>query len=136
MEEDYFQKHLRLYQQSVVSGDIRALLLGMMHTAQENPKFRAILYAGGSGATVLESTGMMRVLDGDDNVDLPMLGLLRHFYSPERKTSKTMFTLIEDDQLDTLREIIREKTGGLDKPDTGIAFAVPATFVEGLNKNK
>ena len=39
-------------------------------------------------------------------------------------------------KLDTLRDIIREKTGGLDKPDTGIAFAVPATFVEGLNNNK
>lgn len=100
------------------------------------PILEAMLKKGLSGATVLESTGMMRVLDGDDNVDLPMLGILRHFYSPERKTSKTMFTLIKDDQLDTLRDIIREKTGGLDKPDTGIAFAVPATFVEGLNNNK
>ena len=33
-------------------------------------------------------------------------------------------------------QIIRDKTGGLDKPDTGIAFAVPATFVEGLSKKK
>ena len=71
-----------------------------------------------------------------DNVDLPMLGLLRHFYSPERKTSKTMFTLIEEDKIDVLRKIINEKTGGLNKPDTGIAFAVPTTFVEGLNTNK
>ena len=63
---------------------------------------------------MLESTGMMRVLDGDDNVDLPMLGLLRHFYSPERKTSKTMFTLIEEDKIDVLRKIINEKTGGLE----------------------
>lgn len=84
------------------------------------PILEAMLKKGLSGATVLESTGMMRVLDGDDNVDLPMLGILRHFYSPERKTSKTMFTLIEDDQLDTLRDIIREKTGGLDKPDTAL----------------
>ena len=59
-----------------------------------------------------------------------------HFYSPERKTSKTMFTLIEEDKIDVLRKIINEKTGGLNKPDTGIAFAVPTTFVEGLNTNK
>ena len=100
------------------------------------PILEAMLEKGLSGATVLESTGMMRVLDGDDNVDLPMLGLLRHFYSPERKTSKTMFTLIEEDKIDVLRKIINEKTGGLNKPDTGIAFAVPTTFVEGLNTNK
>ena len=89
------------------------------------PILEAMLENGLSGATVLNSTGMMRVL-----------GLLRHFYSPERKTSKTMFTLIEEDKIDTLRKIINEKTGGLDKPDTGIVFAVPAAFVEGLKTNK
>lgn len=88
------------------------------------------------GATILDSTGMMRVLDGDDNVDLPMMGLLRHFYSPERKRSKTMFTLIKEEQRQQLLNIINEKTGGLDKPDTGIVFSVPAIFVEGLVKNK
>ncbi len=100
------------------------------------PILEAMLAKGLSGATVLESTGMMRVLDGDDNVDLPMLGILRHFYSPERRTSKTMFTLIREDQLDILREIVNEKTGGLDKPDTGIAFALPAAYVEGLSVSK
>ena len=33
-------------------------------------------------------------------------------------------------------EIINKVTGGLDKPDTGICFALPTTFVEGVNKNK
>ena len=93
-----------------------------------------MLAQGFSGATILNSTGMMRVLENDDNVDMPMLGLLRHFYSPERKTSKTLFTLIEDDKRDKLMRIINEKTGGLDHPDTGIAFALPVSFVEGVNK--
>ena len=100
------------------------------------PILEAMLEKGLSGATVLESTGMMRVLDSDDNVDLPMMGLLRHFYSSERKTSKTMMTLVEDEKIPLLMQIINEKTGGLNKPDTGIAFAVPTTFVEGLNTRK
>jgi len=100
------------------------------------PILEAMLEKGLGGATILDSTGMMRVLDGDNNVDLPMLGLLRHFYSPERKKSKTMFTLIKDEQLPILMKIINDKTGGLDHPDTGIAFAVPTTFVEGLEKTK
>ncbi len=98
------------------------------------PILEEMLAQGFSGATVLNSTGMMRVLENDDNVDMPMLGLLRHFYSPERKTSKTLFTLIEDDKRDKLMRIINEKTGGLDHPDTGIAFALPVSFVEGVNK--
>ena len=98
------------------------------------PILGEMLAQGFSGATVLNSTGMMRVLENDDNVDMPMLGLLRHFYSPERKTSKTLFTLIEDDKRDKLMRIINEKTGGLDHPDTGIAFALPVSFVEGVNK--
>ena len=98
------------------------------------PILEEMLAQGFSGATVLNSSGMMRVLENDDNVDMPMLGLLRHFYSPERKTSKTLFTLIEDDKRDKLMRIINEKTGGLDHPDTGIAFALPVSFVEGVNK--
>ena len=98
------------------------------------PILEEMLAQGFSGATILNSTGMMRVLENDDNVDMPMLGLLRHFYSPERKTSKTLFTLIEDDKRDNLMRIINEKTGGLDHPDTGIAFALPVSFVEGVNK--
>lgn len=100
------------------------------------PILEEMLANGLGGATILESTGMMRVLDDDDNVDLPMLGLLRHFYSPERKTSKTMFTLIEDEKIPVLMKIINDKTGGLNRPDTGIAFALPTTFVEGLNMTK
>ena len=98
------------------------------------PILEEMLAQGFSGATILNSTGMMRVLENDDNVDMPMLGLLRHFYCPERKTSKTLFTLIEDDKRDKLMRIINEKTGGLDHPDTGIAFALPVSFVEGVNK--
>ncbi|MDO5144751.1 MAG: hypothetical protein Q4E72_09180 [bacterium] len=95
-----------------------------------------MLEQGIGGATVLDSTGMMRVLDGDDNVDLPMMGLLRHFYSPERKRSKTMFAIIRDEQRQQLTDIINEATGGLDQPDTGICFCIPTTYVEGLEKKK
>lgn len=98
------------------------------------PILESMLENGFSGATILESTGMMRVLDSDQNVDLPMMGLLRHFYSPERKKSKTMFTLIQDDQKDKLLGIINKCVGGLDKPDTGIVFVLPVNYVEGVNK--
>lgn len=101
------------------------------------PLLEEMLKANIGGATILESTGMMRVLDGDHNVDdLPVLGLLRHMFNPERKRSKTIFTLLKSEQIPQMMEIIQKVTGGLDKPDTGICFALPTTFVEGVAKNK
>ena len=66
----------------------------------------------------------------------PVLGVLRHLCNPERKRSKTIFTLLKSEQIPQMIEIINKVTGGLDKPDTGICFALPTTFVEGVNKNK
>lgn len=60
--------------------------------------------------------------------------MLRHLCNPERKRSKTIFTLLKSEQIPQMIEIINKVTGGLDKPDTGICFALPTTFVEGVNK--
>lgn len=100
------------------------------------PILEEMLEQGFGGATIFDSTGMLRVLDGDDNVDLPMLGLLRHFHNPERARCKTMFAVIDDSQRAALVKIINEKTGGLDQPDTGIVFSVPVIFSDGLDKSK
>ncbi|MDD3411646.1 MAG: hypothetical protein PHY12_12650 [Eubacteriales bacterium] len=90
-----------------------------------------LLEKGVRGATILESTGMMRVLDQSGD-DAPMFGALRQMFDPERKSSKTLLMVLEDGQVDTVRRIINKVTGGLDQPDTGILFATPALFVEGM----
>ena len=40
--------------------------------------------------------------------------------------------VLEDAEVEIARRVIGKVTGGLDKPDTGILFAMPALFVEGL----
>ena len=100
------------------------------------PILEEMLNQGFGGATIFDSTGMLRVLDGDENVDLPMLGLLRHFHNPERAKCKTMFAVIDESQRQALVDIIDQKTGGLNQPDTGIVFTVPVGFAAGLNKDK
>ena len=89
-----------------------------------------LLEGGIHGATILESTGMMRVLDQSGD-DAPMFGALRHMFDPDRKSSKTLVMVLEDEQVKRARAIINAVTGGLEHPDTGICFAVPALFVEG-----
>ena len=87
---------------------------------------------GLKGATVLDSKGMARILIDSD--EMPMFSGLRAILEPERKSSKTIFCVMEDEKVQLARDIVNRVTGGLDHPDSGIMFAIPATFVEGLNK--
>jgi hypothetical protein len=88
--------------------------------------------AGIKGATVLESTGMARLLKDVD--DMPFFSGLRSMLNQNRSQSNTVFVVLEDNQVSTARKIVNEVTGGLDKPDTGIMFSLPTLFVEGINK--
>ena len=73
----------------------------------------------------------MRVIDQSGD-DLPMFAALRQLFDPERKSSKTLVMVLDDAQVAVAREVINRVTGGLDQPDTGILFAVPALFVDCL----
>lgn len=95
----------------------------------------AFCESGLKGATVLESTGMARILLNNDD-DVPMFAGLRALLNPERRQSKTIFMVLKDEQVDTAKDIVNKVTGGLDEPDSGIMFALPLTMVEGLDKRK
>ncbi len=86
------------------------------------------------GATVLDSKGMARILHSED--ELPVFYGLRAILEPERRSSKTIFCVMQDEQVETARKIVNDVTGGLDAPDSGIMFALPLTFVEGLVKKQ
>ena len=89
---------------------------------------------GFRGATVLDSKGMARILHSED--EMPIFYGLRAILEPERRSSKTIFCVMEDAQVETARRIVNQVTGGLDTPDSGIMFALPVTFAEGLVKKK
>lgn len=88
--------------------------------------------AGVSGATVLESTGMARLLKDMD--DMPFFSGLRSMLNQDRAQSNTIFVVLEDKQVDVVRKIVNDVTGGISKPDTGIMFSLPTMFVEGTKK--
>ena len=89
---------------------------------------------GLTGATVLDSKGMARILHSED--ELPVFYGLRAILEPERRSSKTIFCVMQDEQVEIARQIVNSVTGGLDAPDSGIMFALPLTFVEGLVKKQ
>ncbi|MEG0766169.1 MAG: hypothetical protein RR482_00490 [Clostridia bacterium] len=110
---------------------MQLLVLVLNKTECLEPLMEALLSHHLCGATVLDSTGMLRILDPYQE-QLPIFGSLRHLFDPERESSKTIFMVLPDAQVEVAMRVIREVTGGLDKPDTGIAFALPTLFVEGL----
>ena len=83
------------------------------------------------GATILDSAGMAHALH--DESDLRLITSLRLLLDPQRETSKTIFLVIQEEKLECISKIVNEVTGGLDQPDTGILFAVPVAYTEGLS---
>ena len=91
-----------------------------------------LLNAGLKGATVIDSQGMLRVLSSDSVEPPPIFGSLRKFMTPSHEMNKTVFIVLPDEKINVARKIINDVTGGIDKPDTGIVFAVPLSFADGI----
>ncbi len=88
--------------------------------------------AGVSGGTIFDSTGMVKSLESTDESYL--LGSLRLFLDASRPDSKTIFFIVQDEQVDLIRHTVDEVLGGIDNHDTGIMFGLPVTFADGLIK--
>ena len=86
---------------------------------------------GVHGGTIIDGTGMASVIEKMD--DLPMFGTLKAILADDddNEVVKTMLFVMDDEELVTAKKIINEVVG-LDEPNTGIMFAVPVSFVEGL----
>lgn len=88
--------------------------------------------AGINGGTIVESTGMVKSLDDSDESYL--LGSLRLFLDNPRPESKTIFFIVNDNQVDLVRKTVDDVLEGIDQPNTGIMFGVPISFADGLMK--
>ncbi|MEG0367637.1 MAG: hypothetical protein RR585_12425 [Coprobacillus sp.] len=88
--------------------------------------------AGVGGGTILDSTGMVKSLEDSDESYL--LGSLRLFLDASRPDSKTIFFIVQDEQVDIVRKTVDDVLEGIDNHDTGIMFGIPITFADGLIK--
>ena len=89
--------------------------------------------AGVRGGTILASTGMVKSIEESD--ESYILGSLRLFLDAPHPDSKTIFFVVNDNQVDIVRKTVDEALGGIDNPDTGIIFGIPVTFADGIMKN-
>jgi hypothetical protein len=86
------------------------------------------LEIGVTGATVINSEGMGRVLSHD----IPIFAGLQTLITRSRPQNRTIFSVIGEDKLDEALALLQEVCGDLNAPATGIAFTLPLDRVVGL----
>jgi nitrogen regulatory protein P-II 1 len=99
----------------------------------EEEKLDEILWGlvelGVTGATIINSEGMGRVLSHD----IPIFAGLETLASRSRPLNQTIFSVIrEDAKVDAVIALLQEICGDFENPATGIVFTIPVTRVVGL----
>lgn len=91
-----------------------------------------LLQSNISGATLVPCEGLLQALSKSSIEPPPIFGSLRQYINMDHAEGRMMFVVLADEQVDTMRALIREVTGGLNAPNTGIFFTIPLSFVEGV----
>ncbi len=85
------------------------------------------------GATVLESAGL-HCLRGGYRDDLPLIPSLDSILRSDFESNRTLFAIVDEQDVDRLVEVTEKVLGQLDAPNTGILFVLPVRRVVGLVK--
>lgn len=91
--------------------------------------------AGASGATIIESTGMGRLMGAGLRDDLPLIPNLSSFLGLREEPSLTLFSVVKDQAtVDAMVVAAQGIIGDLDQPNTGILFVLPVLQAHGLER--
>ena len=107
------------------------LMMVLDDSARLNEVLQAWMESGVKGVTILESTGVNRVLPRDSAS--PMYAGFAQIFGSGRVGHNTLFAVI--DELDTADKAVAATEGilgDLTKPHTGIIFALPIVKTWGL----
>lgn len=115
---------------------MHALILVLNKVDELEDVLAAMMAAGVKGATIIDSQGMGSAIVIGDNQSLPLFGSLKSMFDREHPYNKTIFTVIENDELlDSVIDAVRSTIGNLDKPGEGLMFTIPVSNVYGMRKD-
>jgi nitrogen regulatory protein PII len=95
---------------------------------------KEFMNSGVRGATVIDSTGMVRILNETDTSDVPIFGTIKMLLNESYPYNKTIFVVLEDEQVDAAIDAVKKVAGEDLKPIVGILFTVPVSRVEGITR--
>ncbi len=95
-----------------------------------NEVLETLVELGISGATVIDSVGMGRILAHD----IPIFAGFRNLLQESRPGNKTILTVIEDQKVEPLLSSLERMIGNFDEPGNGIFISLPLDFVKGIHQ--
>lgn len=105
------------------------LLVAVVHDPEKLDEILSgFLEIGITGATVLNSEGMGSLL----SQDIPIFAGLQTLVSGSRPQNRLILSVISEDKVQPVVDLLKDVSGDLDKPATGIAFTLPVDAVFGL----
>jgi nitrogen regulatory protein PII len=110
--------------------DARTMLLVavIQDPAKLDQVLAGFLELGITGATVLHSEGMGRIL----SEDIPIFAGLQSLVGTTRPQNRLVLSVVAETKVDAAVGLLQEVCGSLDSPGTGIAFTLPVDRVFGL----
>ncbi len=97
-----------------------------------NPILEAFLELDITGATVLDSVGMGRILAHD----IPIFAGFQNLLQDTRPGNKTIFSVVPEDKIELLTREVEHILGNLDEPGNGVLLTVPIDFVKGVPSHR
>lgn len=91
------------------------------------------LKAHGMNGVVIQSTSLKHALLNSTIDAAPIFGTLSKVVSNDFEMSHTAFLLLNDDQVEHAKRVVRRNTKGLGKK--GVMFTVPITSYEGIEED-
>lgn len=109
---------------------MKALFLVLNKTEKLNDILEKFMEVGVTGATILDSQGMgSALIEGE----IPLFGgVLRSVMDNNRPYNKTIFTLVNDEDMRAAKAAVKEVLGEMDQPGVGQMFSVDVGDVVGI----
>lgn len=115
---------------------MHALILVLNKVDELEDVLAEMMKAGVKGATIIDSQGMGSAIVIGDHHQLPLFGSLKSMFDREHPFNKTIFTVIETDELlEAVISAIRKSVGDLDKPGEGLMFTIPVSNIYGMRQD-
>ena len=114
-----------------------ALFLVLNETDYLDEILARFVDVGVQGATILDSQGMASALVRSGGRDFPLCGSLKAFMEGARPYNKTIFTVLDNEQLvERTVSAVQDVLGEVDHPSVGFMFSVPIGQVYPLGQSR
>lgn len=113
-----------------------ALILVLNKTEYMEDILNNLMEIGVKGATILDSQGMGSKILTRNFASQNLFGTLKTAFDREHPYNKTIFTIIEGEELlHKAMKTIQDVAGDLSQPGEGLMFTVPVGHVMGMSPN-